>query len=249
SVKEGDRGTTPVSFKQLARPTKYFLQGARTSSFTNETFGPTKLETTSFRSSDSEGHNAWHSSQSPHDLDAPLPETPTPRMVGTVYVHRNTVDGAYQVWVWCSREGELAWYPVDLNSEQVAHPKISNRLVYVSAHERYLQSLSSCAYHEVVKFSDLMNNTGSQALIRDSEGWFVFMDVEETPDAVWHHSEASSLMVWRDGKQIIESKDETADYGNRSDSDTESQTVVQNYLTSSTTLASRTENEGLTKST
>ncbi|KAJ3837330.1 hypothetical protein F5878DRAFT_662195 [Lentinula raphanica] len=116
----GDRGGTPVSFKPLARPVKYFVQGGvRTSNLTNETFGPTKLEMSSFKSSDSEGHNAWHSSQSPHDLDVPLPETPTPRLVGTTYVHRNTTDGGYQVWVWCSREGgEFAWYPVDLNNEQ-----------------------------------------------------------------------------------------------------------------------------------
>ncbi|KAJ3964763.1 hypothetical protein EV361DRAFT_873743 [Lentinula raphanica] len=129
SMKDGDRGSTPVSFKPLARPTKFFVQGgARSSNVTNETFGPTKLEMTSFKSTDSEGHNAWHSSQSPNDLDVPLPDTPTPRMVGTTYVHRNTTDGGYQVWVWCSREGgELAWQPVDLNNEQVAHPKISNR--------------------------------------------------------------------------------------------------------------------------
>ncbi|KAJ3722350.1 hypothetical protein C8R42DRAFT_720720 [Lentinula raphanica] len=127
SAKDGDRGFTPVSFKPLTRPVKYFVPGGRTNT-TNEPFGPTKLETTSFKSIDSEGHNAWHSSQSPNDLDVPLPDTPMPRMIGTTYVHRNTTDGGYQVWVWCSREGgELAWQPVDLNSEQIAHPKIPNR--------------------------------------------------------------------------------------------------------------------------
>ncbi|KAJ3766188.1 hypothetical protein FB446DRAFT_827076 [Lentinula raphanica] len=130
SGKDFDRGATPVSFKPLARPAKYFLPGGnRTSNVSKEPYGPTKLETSYFKSSDSEGHNAWHSSQSPHDLDAPLVETPTPRMIGTVYVHRNTSDGGYQIWVWCNRDGgELArWYPVDLNSEQVSHPKISMR--------------------------------------------------------------------------------------------------------------------------
>ncbi|KAJ3830899.1 hypothetical protein F5878DRAFT_648123, partial [Lentinula raphanica] len=123
---DGDRGTTPVSFRPLVRPVKYFVQGGtRTSNVSKESFGPTKLETAYFKSSDSEGHNAWHSSQSPHDLDAPLAGTPTPRMIGTVYVHRNSSDGGYQVWVWCNRDGgELAWYPVDLNSEQFPHPKI-----------------------------------------------------------------------------------------------------------------------------
>ncbi|KAJ3764233.1 hypothetical protein EV360DRAFT_77652 [Lentinula raphanica] len=129
SVKEGDRGSTPVSFEPLRRPSKYFVPGgARTSNITNEPYGPTKLETSYFKSGDSEGHNAWHSSQSPNDLDVPLPGTPTPRMVGTAYVHRNTNDGGYQIWVWCNREGgELAWYPVDLNNEQFAHPKINTR--------------------------------------------------------------------------------------------------------------------------
>ncbi|KAJ3719215.1 hypothetical protein C8R42DRAFT_722901 [Lentinula raphanica] len=171
-VRDGDRGSTPISFKPLARPAKYFVQGACTSNITNEPFGPTKLEMSPFKSSDSEGHNAWHSSQSPHDLDAPLPETPTPRMVGT---------------------------------------------------------------------------TVSQTLIRDSEGWFVLMDVEESPAAVWHHQE---LMGWRDSKKLIESEDETADHGSRSDSDTESHiSMVQNPSTHSHILdpAKRTEPERVTK--
>ncbi|KAJ3770262.1 hypothetical protein FB446DRAFT_705560 [Lentinula raphanica] len=298
SAKDGDRGSTPG--------------GARTSSITNETFGPTKLETTSFKSSDSEGHNAWHSSQSPHDLDAPLPETPTPRMVGTAYVHRNTTDGGYQVWIWCSREGgEFAWYPVDLNNEQFAHPKISNsamredqghvplkllalaqrtdlnasegvhQLVHrwgIGHRKRgvvdYLRvngavwmkiitlrlkiiSLSVTipwhVLHEVVESCHLMNTTVSQTLIRDSEGWFVLMDVEESPPAVWHHQEAyrvpSSLMGWRDSEKVIESEDETADHDNGSDSDTESHTsMVQNCPTNSNPLPNRTESEGFTKS-
>ncbi|KAJ3968527.1 hypothetical protein EV361DRAFT_925437 [Lentinula raphanica] len=98
-----------------------------------------------------------------------------------------------------------------------------------------------------------MNTTVSQTLIRDSEGWFVLMDVEESPPAVWHHQEAyhvpSSLMGWRDSEKVIESEDETADHDNGSDSDTESHTsMVQNYPTNSNTLANRTETEGFTKS-
>ncbi|KAJ3816497.1 hypothetical protein F5880DRAFT_1512612, partial [Lentinula raphanica] len=238
--------------------------------------------------------------QSPHDLDTPLPETPTPRMVGTAYVHRNTTDGGYQVWVWCSREGgEFAWYPVDLNNEQFAHPKISSsvmredqghvplKLLALALAQRtdlnaseevfnwcmdggsdigkeewfmifvYTISLSVTipwhVLHEVVESCHLMNTTVSQTLIRDSEGWFVLMDVEESPPAVWHHQEAyhvpSSLMGWRDSEKVIESEDETADHDNGSDSDTESHTsMVQNYPTNSNTLANRTETEGFTKS-
>ncbi|KAJ3820838.1 hypothetical protein F5880DRAFT_1509023 [Lentinula raphanica] len=253
-------GSTPVSFKPLARPPKYFVQGgARTSSITNETFGPTKLETTSFKSSDSEGHNAWHSSQSPHDLDAPLPETPTPRMVGTAYVHRNTTDGGYQVWIWCSREGgEFAWYPVDLNNEQFAHPKISNR--WGIGHQKrgvvdYLR-VNGAVWMKIITLRLKIRSClilDLTTLIRDSEGWFVLMDVEESPPAVWHHQEAyrvpSSLMGWRDSEKVIESEDETADHDNGSDSDTESHTsMVQNCPTNSNPLPNRTESEGFTKS-
>ncbi|KAJ4489011.1 hypothetical protein C8J55DRAFT_487192 [Lentinula edodes] len=130
-AKEADRGSTPVSFKPQARPPKYFLRGnPRTSNITNESYGPTKLETNRFRSHDSEGETAWHSSQSPNDLDAPPPETTTPRLLGTVYVHRNTRDGGFQIWVWCNHEGrgqELWWRPVDLENEQFVHPKIATR--------------------------------------------------------------------------------------------------------------------------
>ncbi|KAH7868294.1 uncharacterized protein C8R40DRAFT_1222747 [Lentinula edodes] len=128
-AKDADRGSTPVSFKPQARPPKYFLQGnLRTSNVTNDTYGPTKLETNQFRSHDSEGETAWHSSQSPNDLDAPSPETATPRLLGTIYVHRNTRDGGYQIWVWCSHEGTergFWWRPVDLENEQFTHPKIT----------------------------------------------------------------------------------------------------------------------------
>ncbi|KAJ3859900.1 hypothetical protein EV359DRAFT_85890 [Lentinula novae-zelandiae] len=130
SVKDAEaRGVTPVSFKSSTRPPKYFLEGEkRTSSFSSDAFGPTKLETARFRSHDSEGGTAWYFSQSPFDLDAPLPETPIPRMLATIYIHRNMKDGAYQIWLWCDRDGGgLAWQPVDLENEQVAHPKIAER--------------------------------------------------------------------------------------------------------------------------
>ncbi|KAJ3805177.1 hypothetical protein F5876DRAFT_70021 [Lentinula aff. lateritia] len=131
SSRDADRGSTPVSFEPQARPPKYFLRGnPRTSDVRNDSFGPTKLETNRFRSHDSEGETAWHYSQSPNDLDAPPPETATPRMLGTIYVHKDTRDGGYQLWVWCNhkgRERELGWRPVDLENEQFAHPKFATR--------------------------------------------------------------------------------------------------------------------------
>ncbi|KAH7872848.1 uncharacterized protein C8R40DRAFT_1173247 [Lentinula edodes] len=131
SSKHADRGSTLVSFEPQAWPPKYFLRGNPwTSDVRNDSFGPTKLETNRFRSHDSEGETAWHYSQSPNDLDAPPPETATPRMLGTIYVHKDTRDGGYQLWVWCNHEGrerELGWRPVDLENEQFAHPKFAMR--------------------------------------------------------------------------------------------------------------------------
>ncbi|KAJ4468478.1 hypothetical protein C8R41DRAFT_871167 [Lentinula lateritia] len=130
SGKDADaRGATPVSFKSSTRPPKYFLEGEKhTNSFLSDAFGPTKLETAWFRSHDSEGETAWYFSQSPFDLDAPPPETPSPRMLATIYIHRNMKDGAYQLWLWCDRDGGgLAWQPVDLENERVAHPKIAEQ--------------------------------------------------------------------------------------------------------------------------
>ncbi|KAJ3858756.1 hypothetical protein EV359DRAFT_87267 [Lentinula novae-zelandiae] len=128
SVKDVEaRGATPVSFKSSTCLPKYFLEGEkRTNSFSSDAFGPTKLETVWFRSHDSEGETAWYFSQSPFDLDAPPPETPTPRMLATIYIHRNMKDRAYQLWLWCDRDdGGPAWQPVDLENERVAHPKIA----------------------------------------------------------------------------------------------------------------------------
>ncbi|KAJ3764232.1 hypothetical protein EV360DRAFT_77651 [Lentinula raphanica] len=81
--------------------------------------------------------------------------------------------------------------------------------------------------HEVVELCDPMSNTVSKTLIRDSEGWFVLMDiVEERPAVYYHEAYASpSMMGWRDSSKVIESEDETVDQGNKSDSDTESQSL------------------------
>ncbi|KAH7868376.1 uncharacterized protein C8R40DRAFT_1074853 [Lentinula edodes] len=139
SVKDAEaRGATPVSFKSSTRPPKYFLEGEkRTNSFSSDALGPTKLETARFRSHDSEGETAWYFSQSPFDLDAPPPETPNPRMLATIYIHRNMKDGAYQLWLWCERDGGgLAWKPVDLENERVAHPKIAERALKLTTSGR-----------------------------------------------------------------------------------------------------------------
>ncbi|KAH7868161.1 hypothetical protein F5879DRAFT_925088 [Lentinula edodes] len=138
-VKDAEaRGATPVSFKSSTRPPKYFLEGEkRTNSFSSDAFGPTKLETARFRSHDSEGETAWYFSQSPFDLDAPPPETPNPRMLATIYIHRNMKDGAYQLWLWCDRDGGgPAWQPVDLENERVAHPKIAERALKLTTSGR-----------------------------------------------------------------------------------------------------------------
>lgn len=107
---------------------------ARTGTVSNDTYGPTKLETNRFRSHSSEGETAWHYSQAPYDLGVPLPEMAIPRLLGTIYVHRNINNGGYQVWVWYKRDGNgLAWRPVDLKNEQIAHPKIADQLLKLTS--------------------------------------------------------------------------------------------------------------------
>ncbi|KAJ3924320.1 MAG: hypothetical protein NXY57DRAFT_970183 [Lentinula lateritia] len=126
------REAMPVTFKFSAAAMKYFLdKSKRTNSIVGDTYGPTKLQTVLFRSHTSEGETAWYYSQSPVDLDVPLPETLIPRILGTV---RSTKDGGYQIWVWFNRDGKgLGWQPVDLNNEQVAHPKIADRSLKLTA--------------------------------------------------------------------------------------------------------------------
>ncbi|KAJ3710705.1 hypothetical protein C8R42DRAFT_648605 [Lentinula raphanica] len=96
-------------------------------------YGPMKLQTTNFSSKDSQGITAWHYSQSPFDLDLPLPETPTPSKLGTIYIHRNTRDGGYQIWVWSGQGDQEKWHPVDLSGPLVHHPEFPSRVLTMQA--------------------------------------------------------------------------------------------------------------------
>ncbi|KAJ3892282.1 hypothetical protein GG344DRAFT_76131 [Lentinula edodes] len=261
-AKDADRGSTPVSFKPQAQPPKYFLQGGLcTSNVMNNTYGPTKLETNRFRSHDSEGETAWHSSQSPNDLDAPPPETATPRLLGTIYVHRNTRDGGYQIWVWCNREGterEFWWRPVDLENEQFAHPKITTRSLKLTSGGRpswVLNSTLTTYRTRSAKRSRSRTTTGS-TLGSTDEGWYVLMDAEEEPP---HHGvyapspRASNFPVhsWRDEDKVIDSEDETIEYSSRSSeySDTDRSILndfqLQDTSSSSTPRPTTTDIENL----
>lgn len=94
-------------------------------------FGPSKLETANFHSQGSEGVTAWYTSQFMRDLDHPPPETPTPANLATVFVHRNSKDGGYQVWVWLDQSGR-GWQPVDLK-DFVHHPDFPSRVLKLTA--------------------------------------------------------------------------------------------------------------------
>lgn len=87
---------------------------------------PGHLHATHFHSKESEGDNWWYDSQTPKDLDFPLPVSP-PQHIGTLYIHRNSQDGFFQIWIWAEKEGMLGWQPIDLATEQVSHPKIPSR--------------------------------------------------------------------------------------------------------------------------
>ncbi|KAJ3904017.1 hypothetical protein F5879DRAFT_922578 [Lentinula edodes] len=239
-AKDADRGSTPVTFKPQARPPKYFLQGSlRTNNVTNDTFGPTKLETNRFRSHESEGETAWHSSQSPNDLDAPPPETATPRLLGTIYVHRNTRDGGYQIWVWCNHEGaerEFWWRPVDLENEQFAHPKITTRSLKLTSGGRpswVLNSTLTTYRTRSAKRSRSRPTTGSTLGSTESR--------------------ASNFPVhsWRDEDKVIDSEDETIEYSSRSSeySDTDRSILndfqLQDTSSSSTPRPTTTDIENL----
>jgi len=89
--------------------------------------GPGRLNTLRFQSKESEGNNWWYDSQAPNDLDYPLPVNPAPQHIGTLYVHRNSLDGLFQIWMWGEKEGVLGWQPLDLATEQISHPKIPSR--------------------------------------------------------------------------------------------------------------------------
>ncbi|KAJ3720319.1 hypothetical protein C8R42DRAFT_642782 [Lentinula raphanica] len=127
------RKATPVSFEPLEKPPKYFMEGNTLPIVDNGVFGPTKLQSSNFNSKDSQGITAWHYSQSPTDLDSPLPETPTPSKLGTVYIHRNTRDGGYQIWVWLTHGDQEKWQPVDLSGPLIHHPDFPSRVLTIQA--------------------------------------------------------------------------------------------------------------------
>ncbi|KAJ3776000.1 hypothetical protein FB446DRAFT_785490 [Lentinula raphanica] len=133
AVSQTWRKMTPVSFEPLQKPPKYFMEGKSLPFIESGAYGPTKLETMNFSSKDSQGITAWHYSQSPNDLDRPLQDVPAPPKLGTIYIHRNTVDGGYQVWVWLVQGDQEVWQPVDLNGALVHHPNIPSRVLTLQA--------------------------------------------------------------------------------------------------------------------
>ncbi|KAJ3770509.1 hypothetical protein FB446DRAFT_705366 [Lentinula raphanica] len=132
-VEVAPRKATPVSFEPLQIPPKYFMEGKALPIIDPGTYGPTKLQTSNFNSKDSQGITAWHYSQSPLDLDSPLPETPVPSKLGTIYIHRNTRDGGYQVWAWLPQGDYEKWQPIDLSGALVHHPEIPTRVLTLQA--------------------------------------------------------------------------------------------------------------------
>ncbi|KAJ3963961.1 hypothetical protein EV361DRAFT_956441 [Lentinula raphanica] len=127
------RKATPVSFEPLETPPKYFMEGKALPIMDNGAYGPTKLQSSNFSSKDSQGITAWHYSQSALDLSSPLPETPIPSKLGTIYIHRNTKDGGYQVWVWLMQGDQAKWVPVDLGGPLIHHPEIASRVLTMQA--------------------------------------------------------------------------------------------------------------------
>ncbi|KAJ3782310.1 hypothetical protein GGU10DRAFT_335662 [Lentinula aff. detonsa] len=129
AVNYTSRKATPVSFEPLEIAPKYFMDDRVLPIMEGGTYGPTKLQSTNFNSKDSQGITAWHYSQSPFDLNFPLPETPMPSKLGTIYIHRNATDGGYQVWVWLIQGDQKKWQPVDLSGPLVHHPEIPSRVL------------------------------------------------------------------------------------------------------------------------
>ncbi|KAJ3803779.1 hypothetical protein F5876DRAFT_71174, partial [Lentinula aff. lateritia] len=192
------REATPVTFKFSATAPKYLLdKSKRTGPINGDTYGPTKLQTVSFRSHTSEGETAWYYSQSPVDLEVPLPETPIPRILGTVYIHRSTKDGGYQIWVWFNRDGKgLGWQPVDLNNEQVAHPKIAERSLKLTATGKPSWVLNSTL---TMYRSRSLKRSGSRpvedsgsALLPDHDGWYRPTEAESNALDANNHIDDSS---------------------------------------------------------
>ncbi|KAJ3722351.1 hypothetical protein C8R42DRAFT_720721 [Lentinula raphanica] len=87
-----------------------------------------------------------------------------------------------------------------------------------------------------------MNHSVSQALVRDSEGWFVLMDMEET--TLFHHSYASSsIMGWRDNNKNEEEVDGSSHLESKDTDDTESQkSMIESFPTNPNILSNHTEN-------
>ncbi|KAJ3963546.1 hypothetical protein EV361DRAFT_874779, partial [Lentinula raphanica] len=133
AVEVASRKATPVSFEPIETPPKYFMEGNTLPIIDPGTYGPTKLQSTNFSSKDSQGITAWHYSQSPLDLDFPLPETPEPSKLGTIYIHQNTRDGGYQIWVWLMQGDKEKWVPVDLSGALVHHPELPSRVLTLQA--------------------------------------------------------------------------------------------------------------------
>lgn len=119
-----NRASTPVTF---TLPTRKALKYRHDTPMLDIDHAPGRLNSSHFQSKESQGTTWWYDSQQPNDLDSPLPVNPVPQHVGTIYVHRNSVDGTFQVWMWGEREGILGWQPLDLDTEQISHPKIPSR--------------------------------------------------------------------------------------------------------------------------
>ncbi|KIK58690.1 hypothetical protein GYMLUDRAFT_245785 [Collybiopsis luxurians FD-317 M1] len=136
-----NRGSTPVSFSIPA-------QGQKAPKYVHETrrrgtdHGPTALRSFPFHSHDSEGYCYWYSSQLDRDLDYPS-AIATPQTLGTIYVHQNSIDGQYQLWMWMEKDGLTGWQPIDLSNEDVTHPRIPQRVLKLTRGEPRWILLSS----------------------------------------------------------------------------------------------------------
>ncbi|KAJ3912230.1 hypothetical protein F5877DRAFT_85033 [Lentinula edodes] len=174
----------------------------------------------------SEGETAWHYSQAPYDLDAPLPETAIPRLLGTIYVHRNVNDGGYQVWVWYKRDGNgLAWQPVDLKNEQIAHPKIANRSLKLTSTGKSSWILNSTA---TTYRSRTLRRSRSHSAVPSTFGKVPDGEVDTSPEFILQIDDETAALVFQ---QIpVENKaresDEKTD-GNPVDGDIDNQSLEQ----------------------
>ncbi|KAJ3804014.1 hypothetical protein F5876DRAFT_70975, partial [Lentinula aff. lateritia] len=170
-------------------------------------------------SHDSEGETAWHYSQSPNDLDTSPPETATPRMLGTIYVHKDTRDGGYQLWVWCNhkgRERELRWQPVDLENEQFTHPKFATRSLKLTSAGKPSWVLNST-------LTTYRTRSTRQSRSRPATG----STLGFTPEP---ESRACNFLThsYRDDDRVIDSEDETIEYSKRSSEDSDTDRSILN---------------------